>query len=202
MAREIRDLVQRAAAGEKKALNTLIDQTHPLVWRILRKFSNLSSAEQEDLSQDVFIILLTRGLQSFRGSTDHEFHWYVKTITENEAKTYLHKRGRRLEVPDLLSANEEEKEATPPQADPAPGPEETVAGQEELGKLRHCLQALSSTDQEIFWMRERGYSYQEITGTLGLPLGTAGVKYSRAKEKIAECLKKAGIFGHGRKNEA
>jgi len=202
VAREIRDLVQRAAAGEKKALNTLIDQTHPLVWRILRKFSNLSSAEQEDLSQDVFIILLTRGIQSFRGSTDHEFHWYVKTITENEAKTYLRKRGRRLEVPDPLSSNEEEKEATPPQADPAPGPEETVAGQEELGKLRHCLQALSSTDQEIFWMRERGYSYQEITGTLGLPLGTAGVKYSRAKEKIAECLKKAGVFGHGRKNEA
>jgi RNA polymerase sigma factor (sigma-70 family) len=126
----------------------------------------------------------------------------VKTITENEAKTYLRKRGRRLEVPDPLSSNEGEEEATLPQADPAPGPEETVAGQEELGKLRHCLQALSSTDQEIFWMRERGYSYQEITGTLGLPLGTAGVKYSRAKEKIAECLKKAGIFGHGRKNEA
>ena len=98
MVGEIRDLVQRAAAGEKKAVNALIDQVHPLVWRILKKFSTLSPAEREDLSQDVFVILLTRGLQSFRGSTDHEFHWYVKTITENETKSYLRKRGRRLEV--------------------------------------------------------------------------------------------------------
>ena len=193
MAREIRDLVQRAAAGEKKALNALIDQVHPLVWRILKKFSNLSSSEQEDLSQDVFIILLTRGLQSFRGSTEHEFRWYVKTITENEAKTYLRGRGRHLEASNPLSS--EEEEATPPQADPVPGPEEIVAGQEELGKLRLCLQELSSTDQEIFWMRERGYSYQEIAGVLGLPLGTAGVKYARAKEKLAACLRKAGILG-------
>lgn len=200
MAAEIRDLLQRAAAGEKSALNALIDLCHPLVWRILKKFSSLSPTEQEDLSQDVFIILLTKGLQSFRGSTDHEFRWYMKTITENETKSYLRKRGRRLEVPDPLFPGEEEEEAALPQADPAPGPEEVVAGQEELGKLRHCLQALSATDQEIFWMRERGYSYQEITGVLGLPLGMAGVKYARAKEKIVECLRKAGVLRYERKN--
>lgn len=202
MAREIRDLVQRAAAGEKRALNALIDLSHPLVWRILKNFSNLSPTEREDLSQDVFILLLTRGLQSFRGSTDHEFRWYVKTITENEAKSYLRKRDRRLEVPDPLLSDEEGDEATLPQPDPAPRPEDIVAGQEELGKLRRCLQELSSTDQEIFWMRERGYSYQEIIERLGIPLGTVGVKYMRAKEKVAECLKKAGIFGYGRKNSA
>jgi len=200
VAGEIRDLVQRAAAGEKKALNAFIDQAHPLVWRILKKFSNLSSSEQEDLSQDVFIILLTRGLQSFRGSTYHEFHWYVKTITANEAKTYLRKRGRRFEVSDPLFSDEEEKEATFLEPDPAPGPEKIVAGQEEFEKLRLCLQELSSTDQEIFWMRERGYSYQEIMEVLGLSLGTLGVKYARAKEKITECLRKAGILGYGRKN--
>ncbi len=143
MAREIRDLIRRAAAGEKRALNALIDLCHPLVWRILKKFTSLSPMEQEDLSQDVFIILFTKGLQSFRGSTDHEFHYYVKTITENEAKTYLRKRGRRLEVSDPLFSGEEEEEATFPDPDPAPGPEEIVAGQEELGKLRLCLQELS-----------------------------------------------------------
>ena len=105
-------------------------------------------------------------------------------------------------MPDPLSSNEAGEEATLPQADPTPGPEEIVAGQEELRKLHLCLQALSSTDQEVFWMRERGHSYQEISRVLGLPQGTPGVKYSRAKEKIAECLKKAGIFGYGRKNRA
>ena len=41
-------------------------------------------------------------------------------------------------------------------------------------------------------MRERGLAYKEITETLGLPHGTVASKYHRAKEALAECLKRAG----------
>jgi DNA-directed RNA polymerase specialized sigma24 family protein len=43
-------------------------------------------------------------------------------------------------------------------------------------------------------MRERGCAYQEITALLDLPQGTVASKYHRAKAKIEECLKKAGIL--------
>jgi RNA polymerase sigma-70 factor (ECF subfamily) len=195
---EIRDLIERAAAGEKKAWDSLVNQYSPLVWGVLGKFRNLSQSEKQDLSQDVFVILLERGLQSFRGSTEHEFRWYLKTITENEAKSYLRRRGRHLEVLDSFSPVGGEAEETPLQgsspADPSPGPEEMAAEQEVLQKLRSCLQQIPSHDQEIFWMRERGISYEEITRVLGLPLGTVASKYHRAKAKIEECLKKAGIL--------
>ena len=59
--------------------------------------------------------------------------------------------------------------------------------------LLSCIQELVRTDQEIFWMRQRGLSYEEITCTMGLAEGTIASKFSRAKEHIMDCLKKAGL---------
>jgi RNA polymerase sigma-70 factor (ECF subfamily) len=79
-------------------------------------------------------------------------------------------------------------------ADPAPGPEERVAEQERVQGLHRCLQELPVIDQEIFWLEARGYSYKEMTQVLGLPQGTVASKYYRAKAKIEECLRKAGLL--------
>jgi DNA-directed RNA polymerase specialized sigma24 family protein len=62
-------------------------------------------------------------------------------------------------------------------------------------KLSSCIQQILQIDQEIFWMRERGLAYKEITETLRLPQGTVASKYHRAKEALADCLEKAGITG-------
>ena len=198
MEAEIRDLIQRAAAGESLAWETLVNQYRRLVWGLLHKFDNLSQTEREDLIQDVFVILLDRGLQHFHGSTVPEFRMYLKTITVNEAKSYLRRHSRRLEVLDPFLASEGEEEESPSPgsllADPAPGPEELVAKQELLQGLHRCLRDISTLDQEIFWMRERGRSYQEITEALDLAQGTVASKYHRAKAKLEECLRKAGIL--------
>lgn len=198
MEAEIRDLIQRAAAGESQAWGTLVNQYSRLVWGLLHKFDNLSQAEREDLIQDVFVLLLDRGLHHFHGSTVHEFRSYLKTITVNEAKSYLRRHGRRFEVLDPFLASEGKEEETPSPgsllADPAPGPEELVGRRELLQGLHRCLQDIPALDQEVFWMRERGRSYQEITKALGLAQGTVASKYHRAKAKLEECLRKAGIL--------
>lgn len=145
----------------------------------------------------MFVILLDRGLKHFHGSSVHEFRSYLKTITVNEAKSYLRRHGRRFEVLDPFLATEGEEEEVPSPssllADPAPGPEELVANQELRRGLWRCLQSIPVFDQEIFWMRERGHAYQEITSALGLAQGTVASKYHRAKAKIEDCLRKAGI---------
>lgn len=194
----MKDLLQRAAAGEKLAWDTLVDQYSPLVWRILAKFDNMTRAEKEDLFQDVFVVLLNRGIQSFRGTTVHEFRSYLKIITENEAKSYLRKHSRRFEVSNPFWSRQDEEDETSLEgslmADPSPGPEELAVGQETLRGLRLCLQDIPTLDQEIFWMRERGCPYKEIIQVLGLPHGTVASKYDRVKKKIEECLRKAGIL--------
>jgi RNA polymerase sigma factor (sigma-70 family) len=193
---EIRDLIQRAAAGESEAWETLVNQYRRFVWSLLHKFDNLSRSEREDLMQDVFVILLNHGLHHFHGSTVHEFRSYLNTITVNEAKSYLRRHGRRFEVLDPFFAGDEDETPSPGSllADPAPGPEEQVARQELLQGFRRCLQDIPALDQEVFWMRERGRSYQEITTALSLAQGTVASKYNRAKKKLEDCLRKAGIL--------
>jgi RNA polymerase sigma-70 factor (ECF subfamily) len=190
--------IQRAAAGDKQAWEALVAQYCPLVWRMLGKFDTLTRTEKEDLSHDVFVILLDTGLRAFRGTTVHEFRAYLKMITVNEAKSYLRRHGRRLELLDpFLVGNEEEGES--PSAgsflpDPYPGPEEQTAQQERVQGVLRCLQELPVLEQEIFWLEVRGHSYKEMTEMLGIPQGTVASKYYRAKARIEECLRKAGFL--------
>ena len=195
---EIRDLVARASAKEEQAWETIVRQYGPLIWRLLQKFRNLEREALDDLFQDVFTVLLNGGLRNFRGSSEHEFRSYLKTIAENEARSCLRKHGRKFEVfeqptdagegGDLLGSFEGF-------TDSSPGPEEQAISLEIRTKLSGCIQQILQTDQEIFWMRERGLAYKEITETLGLPHGTVASKYYRAKKALADCLEKAGITG-------
>ncbi len=199
---EIRELLERVLRREKEAWDTLVGRFSPLVWGVLGKFESLSRSEREELCQDVFVVLLERGLSSFRGQGEHEFRLYLRTIAENEAKSLLRRQGRKLEVLDPFLPGEEEEEEgggvfLP---NPGPGPEEEVAGREEWEKVRLCLGELSLEDQEIFWMRARGYAYEEMVEMLGLPLGTLASRYHRAREKVRECLRRAGVL-EGKKGE-
>lgn len=198
MAENLFTFIQQAAAGDTQAWDAVVEQYCPLVWRILGKFDNLSRTEQEDLSHDVFVILLDKGLRSLRGSTVHEFRAYLKMITMNEAKSYLRRHGRRFEVLDPFLSGEREEDDPPSLGmsvvAPNPGPEELVVQHERFQGLRRCIQELSLIDQEIFWMEARGYSYQEMTQLLKLPQGTVASKYYRAKAKIEACLRKAGLL--------
>jgi RNA polymerase sigma factor (sigma-70 family) len=184
---EIRDLIDGAIAREPMPWGALVERYGPLVWRVLRKFRGLERETQEDLFQDVFAVLLDGGLESFQGSTEHEFRWYLKTITENEAKSCLRKHGRRMEEPFAIGDDGRDF------ADSSPGPEALAGGRETGIKLGACIRQIPLIDQEIFWMRERGLDYKRITQALGLPQGTVASKYHRAKEAIAECLKRSGI---------
>lgn len=202
---ETGELVARAIAREVKAWERLVETYGPLVWRVLRTFRSLEPEIQEDLFQDVFGVLLNGGLEAFRGSTEHEFRWYLKTITQNEAKNCLRRHGRRFEVFDSIGPQNDQGTNTASPAvsfdfaDTSPGPEDLAAQHEIRAKLDNCIAQIPRIDQEIFWMREKGLDYQRITQALGLAQGTVASKYHRAKEAIGNCLRKAGIAAAGEK---
>jgi RNA polymerase sigma-70 factor (ECF subfamily) len=195
---DLRELLARASERQELAWETFVRQYGPLIWRLLQKFRNLEKEALEDLFQDVFAVLLNGGLENFRGSSEHEFRSYLKTIVENEAKSCLRKHGRKLEVFEQPLDSGEGSDllgSLSSFTDPSPGPEEVIINREARAKLNGCIQQIQQVDQEIFWMRERGLAYKEITETLGLAQGTVASKYHRAKEALAECLEKAGLTG-------
>jgi RNA polymerase sigma-70 factor, ECF subfamily len=198
MIADIASLVAGALAREPEAWGTIVDGYGPVVWGTLRKFTSLSEQERRDLFQDVFVVLLDRGLSSFRGSSDHEFRWYLRAIAQNEARSLLRRHGRRFETLDPLlldvGADERSPDARVWQpVDPSPGPEEVAVESQALRSSQKCFEELSVTDQQLFWMRTRGWSYEDIATCLVVPMGTVASKYHRAKVKLEECLRRAGI---------
>ncbi len=198
MEEELQELLRGAIARERPAWDAFVQRYSPFVWRILGKFDNLNRTEREDLSQDIFVSLLNKGLQSFRGTTVHEFRAYLKMIAMNEAKSYLRLHRRRFEVPDSFSSEvEEDKESPSPGTvvpDSAPGPEAQATQEERIRGVSRCTQELPLVDQEIFWLEFQGHTYREMTELLELPQGTVASKSYRARAKIEDCLKKAGLL--------
>jgi RNA polymerase sigma-70 factor (ECF subfamily) len=183
---DVRVLVTRILAGEKTAWDAFAEEYSPLVYRILGKFANLTKDDRHDVHNTVFVILLKRGLQKFRGATVHELRAYLKVITDNVAKDYLNGR-------DPLAETETEwDEFEHPSPDPAP--DLLAGGKEALEQVRLCLLELPVVDQEIFWMAVNGHSYEEISVMLEIPMGTVASKFNRTRAKVKECLTKVRIL--------
>ena len=194
---DVRDLVDRAARGEPKAWDALVDQFGRLVEGIIRKFTNLDDGDRRDVFQDALLGLFQHGLARFRGSTVPEFRAYLAATARNAALSHLRKRKRRPDTSDPIICREDDQDdagnRVAERADPSPGPEDLASRQETLERLRSCLGELPSPDHEVVWMRARNFSYDEIGQALKLPLPTAGTKFHRAKEKLRDCLGRYGI---------
>jgi RNA polymerase sigma factor (sigma-70 family) len=161
---------------------------------ILRKFSDLSFQDRENIIQNVLIRLLKGGLSKFQGSTKYEFFKYFKRIVINEAISYLKSGGRdKKDVSLNGEVNGENSEGSPlklkdliPNQDPRP---DLVAEEREyLDRTKKIMEKFSLLDQQIFLMKINGYKDEEIKKILNIPLGTVASKYSRIRSKIMEEL--------------
>ena len=192
VALETRELVRRAARLEQGAWDALVDQYKRLVWAILRKVEGLDRATQEDLYQEVFVALARGGMSQFRGETEWEFRTFLRTITRNKIRDHHRAQSRRREAPE-----EEGDGAQPDPSWSSPGarnPEENAATRQVLDHAVRCMQELTDIDRQVFLRRAEGYPYDEIAAVLGLPQGTVASKYHRAKAKVEECMRRAGVL--------
>lgn len=58
-------------------------------------------------------------------------------------------------------------------------------------KVQRCINGLEKEHREIIVLRDiEGFSYEEITGMLGIPDGTVKSRLSRARNALRESLKK------------
>jgi RNA polymerase sigma-70 factor, ECF subfamily len=178
-------LVERAQAGEQAALDELLRPVPDLLWRILARFRTLARAAREDLVQDVFVTLLERALARFSGSTEHEWRAYLRRIAVNAAISRLRHEQFELPTDVWFARGEDDAAGDDPAADAER--EQTLAG------LAACLAALEALDQQIFWMRMREFSYEEIVAALGIAQGTVASKFHRAQQKVVDCVRASGF---------
>jgi RNA polymerase sigma-70 factor, ECF subfamily len=98
-----RELVNRAMAGEKDALSTLLQRYRPVVMRHLQRYP-VDDADRKDLMQEA-MLQVVRKLHTFRG--DAQFSTWLYRVTANAALMKMRSERRRRATP-LDDANPEE----------------------------------------------------------------------------------------------
>jgi RNA polymerase sigma-70 factor, ECF subfamily len=135
--------------------------------------------DAEDVVQESYLRAL-RAFKGFRGEAGRP--WFL-TIVRNTSFTWLqNNRGRadRAEFSEDLPVSS------------GPTPEIESIGRERARGVERCVEQLPSDFREVIVLREmEELSYQEIAEITGVPRGTVMSRLSRARARLAECLKKS-----------
>jgi RNA polymerase sigma factor (sigma-70 family) len=168
-------LVARVCAGDQEAWNELIDRYAPLVWSICQRYQ-LSRQDADDVGQSVWL-LLVENIASLREAA--ALPGWLSTTTRHEIFRVL-RVARRHDHDDLPADGQ-----IPGDADAATIEEELIRAERnaalraafaELGPSCHHLLSLLMSDPPL--------AYADISGLLGIPVGSIGPKRARCLDQL------------------
>jgi RNA polymerase sigma-70 factor (ECF subfamily) len=178
-------LIARVRRSDEAAAKELVDQTYPIVIRIVR--NHLPRRElEEDLAQEVFLKIFSK-LQQFRADVPFE-HW-VSRIAVNTCIDHLRKQKNRPEF-RLADFTLEQQAALENLQNTATLPAERSP--EEMRELLHRLMLVLKGDERLviqsMYLEER--SVAEICDLTGWKASKIKVTAFRARQKLAATLKR------------
>jgi RNA polymerase sigma-70 factor (ECF subfamily) len=138
--------------------------------------------EGEEVVQDVFLALfqhLRRGK-----SLDNVRGWLYR-VAHNQALRRRHSLCRTAEVGAKAIADLS--------IDPAPNPEDLVAGSQTRQRLLAIVAALPEQDRRCLFLRASGLRYREISEVVEMSLGAVSVSLARTLARIARSLESGGL---------
>ena len=171
------ELVLQAKAGDAAAFEQLMLASQDRVYTLCLRMTG-DREDALDLAQETFLNAW-RGLPSFQGNSS--FSTWVYRLASNACIDFLRKRTRRQEQESAASLDGGE-DSLPEPADPRGTPEEALERAELRRAVERGLQSLPEHHRQVLVMRElSGLSYQEISETLELDLGTVKSRIARAR---------------------
>ena len=168
-------LVSKAQNGDRNAFGELVRTHSQGVLNVVYRMCGNSDLA-EDASQEAFIQAWLR-LSSYKQKAS--FRSWVYRIAVNTAIDMLRKEKRILpnSIEDMnLSAS-------------TPSPEMAVANSERAELVREAVIKLPSASRAVLVLREyEGFSYQEISEALEIPMGTVMSRLNYARKLLKENL--------------
>ncbi len=183
-------LAFKAADGDESAFETLVRKYERLVSTCV--FSMLGNNPEDilDVSQEVFLKVY-RNLSSFKG--DSEFSTWLYRVAKNCALDYI--RKRKLPTTSLDTSGEDGEGYDVADTGDKSNPEKKALEAERKEILRRCIDKLSEEHREVIILRHiNDYSYEQISKTLSLEVGTVKSRISRAREALKKNLEKENYF--------
>ena len=179
------DAFARYQAGDRAALDELVETVTPLLWRTARG-AGLDSAAAEDVVQTVWLTLL-RKAESVRDP--HSVVKWLLTSARREAwRVSSRLRSDRARTGAVLGVDPEETLDLPDQREALP--DETVFRDERQRRLWHHVHELSARCRQLICViafADRP-DYSLIAESLGMPVGSIGPTRGRCLTKLRALL--------------
>jgi RNA polymerase sigma-70 factor (ECF subfamily) len=155
-----------------------------VLFRVARSITR-NTADAEDLVQDTMLRAF-RAIDRFDGR--HPRAWLL-TILRNAAINRV-----RRQRPTLLDDPARVADRALAMADEGPGPEQVVLDRGFEAEVERAFDALPDPFREVIELVDlAGLSYDEAAAVLDIPSGTVMSRLHRARKRIRESLKRAGV---------
>jgi RNA polymerase sigma-70 factor (ECF subfamily) len=173
-----KELIYECICGNRKAQKELYEKYSPYFFAVCRRYMRTI----ED-AEDVLIMSFTTifaSLDTFRG--EGSFEAWMKRIVVNTAINELRANRKHYELEEEYNELEENRVSTS---------ENTIYGRINVKYIMEQIQQLPDRKRIIFnlYILE-GYSYEKISSTLGINVGTVRSQLAKAREILQEKLKK------------
>jgi RNA polymerase sigma factor (sigma-70 family) len=171
-------IVERCRSGEDRAWEELVDATADDIYRLAVSFTRRRS-EAEDLTQEVFL-KLWQNLNRYQAGSSF--------------RAWAYRIARNMFV-DAYRRTRQERRATwvdPEFLESLPGgedPHTEAVRRQRLELARAGLTKLPEDLAQLIMLRDfADWSYDELAGELGLPLGTVKSRLNRARRELAAVM--------------
>ncbi len=179
-----KDMIERCKVNDRDAWDTLIK----LYWRDVYNLAFrmvFDVEEAKDITQEIFIKLVER-IKTFDEKRG-DFKPWLMSISRNYIVDCLRRRNKRkksevdVELKDFINAGYGKNEVL--------GPDEELRREEKKNFLRVCLNELKEEYKMLIVMRDiENLSYEEMSNSLKLPLGTVKSRLNRARIELAKLV--------------
>ena len=191
-AKEERLYLERAAAGDLSARNTLIERYLRLVAHIMKKYYT-QTADQEDLLS-IGTIGLIKGIESFDTSKGARLATYAARCVENEILMYFRSQKKMAGDISLSDTLETSKDGTSLSVQDVVASDEDLfedlSRKEDARKLHHAIDAcLTEREQAVIRLRyglggAAPLRQQDVAAHLGISRSYVSRIEKRALEKL------------------
>jgi RNA polymerase sigma-70 factor, ECF subfamily len=166
--------LERSALEEE--VIALFDRFQDRLLRYLMSLG-LDAADGEEVVQEVFLALFQH---LRRGKSRRNLRAWIFQVAHNLGLKRRERLRRDRQALAECAALDREAHC----ADPAPNPEDRLAGNQRLQRLWTVLRALPERDQRCLALRAEGLTYREIAEVLGISLGAVSLSLARSLARL------------------
>jgi RNA polymerase sigma-70 factor, ECF subfamily len=172
-------LLERARAGDRAALETLLERHQAEVYRFGLKMCR-DSEDAKDVLQDT-LLAMARGVRDFRGASS------ISTWLYSVARSFCIKKRRRSKFAPAEDRSLDRDVAPEARrlADPAKGADEVLAGRRVEHALEQAIDALEPMYREVLILRDvEGLTAPQVAEVLGVSVQAVKSRLHRARLSV------------------